>query len=479
MCSAKGLLVAATWCLLVWGPPLVRGSFVLGVREDSNDGPDPGAHSWRRPMTDRKSHVWTKAASLTEPSVASPSPPPPLACPPAPPASRHGPDSGGSGPPGRPACKTVSSSTTAVAPLPLSTAESTVQSTPPTTSSAPGTTRARSFSTISGTGSVTQVSFVSSQTGSDLTVTTSLASGSGLSTLLPMSTDRSANYTVAVTDSSSSPGANRTLVIALSTVLSVVGFLAIAGGLVLCCRYRRKRGLLFQRGLSPIDDDEIETWKISRPSEKEDIRPDFAEAGPSAAAAVAIAAGGHSRQVSSGSARRPLASVIVYHSPQPQLSRRSEDFSPRSVASSSVGLARYGRPSLDKDLPQTPTQARAPNSRVGLTDDTVPGDPSYIPNPRRLPSRLSKLPPASSPRSTHTRTRSSRSSASMRSFVYSGSDLELQVSPRESSDFHSSRRSRIYSSSSIPPRLSFGHDSTIGGLSPRPLFRDDIGRAIG
>ena len=74
----------------------------------------------------------------------------------------------------------------------------------------------------------------------------------------------------------------------------------------------------------------------------------------------------------------------------------------------------------------------------------------------------------------------------MRSFgdygYYAGSDMEL--SPRTSNDYHSnmhSGHSRVYSSSSIPPRLSFGDDGVVGGLSPRPLFRENemIGRAIG
>lgn len=75
----------------------------------------------------------------------------------------------------------------------------------------------------------------------------------------------------------------------------------------------------------------------------------------------------------------------------------------------------------------------------------------------------------------------------MRSFggdygCYAGSDMEL--SPRSSNDYYNSMHhghSRVYSSSSVPPRLSFGEDGVVGGLSPRPLFRDNdmIGRAIG
>ncbi|CAK7213925.1 hypothetical protein SBRCBS47491_001971 [Sporothrix bragantina] len=67
-----------------------------------------------------------------------------------------------------------------------------------------------------------------------------------------------------------------------------------------------------------------------------------------------------------------------------------------------------GRFSLDQDRdvlfsqalasPQSPRtalqHARAPNSRAGLTDETIPGDPSFLPAPKRLPSRLLKMPPA-------------------------------------------------------------------------------------
>jgi hypothetical protein len=171
--------------------------------------------------------------------------------------------------------------------------------------------------------------------------------------------------------------------------------------------------------------------------------------------------------------------------------------------------------SLDKDLPQTPIQARAPNARAGLTDEAIPGDDPFLPSPKRHPSRLSKLPPThgsiSSPRGAHyghghghARARSSRSS--LRSFAeygWAGSDLELgsprasheQMRPNSHSHSHShhssshSQRafglgnghSRVYSSSSVPPTQPFGDEAVgVAGLSPRPLFREDnIGRAIG
>ncbi|CAK7273941.1 hypothetical protein SEPCBS57363_005908 [Sporothrix epigloea] len=94
------------------------------------------------------------------------------------------------------------------------------------------------------------------------------------------------------------------------------------------------------------------------------------------------------------------------------LYRRSEEFTRRSSRSASFGYPAYygmaGRFSLDQDREvifpptlasmQSPRMAlqyaRAPNSRAGLTDESVPGDPSFLPAPKRLPSRLSKMPPA-------------------------------------------------------------------------------------
>jgi len=271
-------------------------------------------------------------------------------------------------------------------------------------------------------------------------------------------------------------GSNRTLIITLSTVLSVVGVLLVAGGVLICLKYRRRRLPRFARGISPIDDDEIETWKMSR-----NEKADFA----SAAAVAAVAAGpsqgkpGHAKHTSASSIKKP-PSVIIYPNRQSQtIPRRSGEGSPRSIRTS---YAPDGRPSLDKDLPKTPLQAVAPNARAGLTDETVPGDDPFLPGPRRHPSRLSKAPPISSSRSvrSHRRTRSSRSS--MRSF---GGDYgsEMELSPRGSHEClnaHHRNNSRVYLSSSIPPRLSLGDDVHTAGLSPRPLFRDnEIGRAIG
>lgn len=131
------------------------------------------------------------------------------------------------------------------------------------------------------------------------------------------------------------------------------------------------------------------------------------------------------------------------------------------------------------DLPRTPTSAvlaRAPNARSGLTDDAVPGDDPFVMLPRRNPSKLSKL-----PASNH-RSRGSRSS-SIKSFADNWYGDNMQLSPRTSTDVAGTRNhSRIYSTSTAPPRLSFGDLNTsdmLTALSPPPKHQTEIGRAIG
>ncbi|KAM7209320.1 hypothetical protein V8F20_000370 [Naviculisporaceae sp. PSN 640] len=302
-------------------------------------------------------------------------------------------------------------------------------------------------------------------------------------------TTRSSENTPSSSSSSTSEtsgiGSNRTLVITLSSVLSVVGALLILGAILICWRYRRNRKHLFSRGISPIDDDEIATWKVPRNEKaammagETDIEAEAATAGPASSGPQ------HGKHASTSSVRKP-PSVIVYsnaHGRGDYRTSQEEGGSPRSFGQSGGQSPYYGKSSLDKALPQTPIQARAPNARAGLTDESIPGDDPFLPSPKRHPSRLSKMPPTfSSQRRAHARTRSSRSSThSFSGYGHVGSDVGL--SSRHSHDNYPStyrNHSRVYSSSSIPPRLSFGDDGPLGGLSPRPVFRDEeIGRAIG
>ncbi|KAL2158510.1 hypothetical protein VTH06DRAFT_4277 [Thermothelomyces fergusii] len=319
-------------------------------------------------------------------------------------------------------------------------------------------------------------------------------------------------------------GSHRTLVITLSTVLSVLGLALAVGTILLCLRKRRRRLPFLSRGVSPIDDEEIERWKSPRDDEKAGFQAGDTDVEADPAFNKETGASSHAKNPSTSSVKKP-PSVIIYSRPyDPQPPRHSTDAeSRRSFAQNHPAYG--GKTSFDKSLPQTPILARAPNSRAGLTDATVPGDEPFIPTPKRTPSRrLSKAPPnsATGRRYHHARGRSSRSSTRSFGEPYSspggvgigvgvgvgvgigvgvgrtraGSDAELP--PRYSHDHphlarHSSLHSRgyaatprtghsrVYSSSSVPPRQPFGDEAWLARLSPaRSKFPDEagIGRAI-
>lgn len=344
------------------------------------------------------------------------------------------------------------------------------------------------------------------------------SSGALVTATMPTATTASSGLQTTTTDISNAAGSssdgdggvtsNRTLVITLSTVLSAVGLALLVGTILLCWRARRRRLPFLARGVSPIDDDEIERWKgAGRRGEKAGFHGGDTDVEADAVLHKETAAPSHAKHSSTSSVKKP-PSVIVYSSPRQSQggARHSTDAeSRRSFTQNHPSVHVYGgKSSFDKALPQTPIQARAPNARAGLTDESVPGDEPFLPGPKRTPSRLSKIPPNSAMgrRAHHARARSSRSST--RSFGDSyypyGAGSELELSPRHSHDHvvparHSSgsrsrsygggprsSHSRVYSSSSIPPRLSFGDEMLLGGLSPaRPRFNGDgeIGRAIG
>ncbi|EFX01832.1 hypothetical protein CMQ_8298 [Grosmannia clavigera kw1407] len=449
------------------------------------------------------------------------------------------------------------------------------------------------------------------------------------------------------TNTASTTTSHRTLTITLSTVFSVIGALLLVGIGFACWRRRRRRPL-FPRGISPIDDDEIETWKVGQADKASEAGGVISQAnggeeghGPSWPRAAARHWSGVSQRaramtveeqyahqantqltrlrgisVDSGvfaapPLRKSPSKVIIdeepstprqYYStsygipesavtvPFPSVPdspaamaagaaaasswkhqhRQSDDLaSPRTGRSArSLSLEQSARPpiigrfSLDQDrsrnsalaqlMPQgqfpgtqlpAAVHARAPNSRPGLTDETIPGDPSFLPSPRPLrkqTSRLVKQPPmavsgASSISGSHSfwhvRTRSGRSSsvASGRSL---GSEVGLQQQsqhyeeeyeevpplplapiPSQVSQPHRNRSTsnlaqtnadgninsskghgylhhqhpRFYQAS-VPPQLLLDDDdnsdnqgATLGGLSPRPRVPDQsrIGRAIG
>ncbi|KAI0966568.1 hypothetical protein F4678DRAFT_291924 [Xylaria arbuscula] len=245
---------------------------------------------------------------------------------------------------------------------------------------------------------------------------------------------------------------HETLVIVLSTVLSFVGVTSIVSITLWYLRSRR-RHKLFNRGLTPIGDDEIATWKVNRADEKEQeaytTRPS------------------HVSKDSTSSAR------IQY---QKGINRPSTDavITPRSFIGNSFSI----------ELPRAPEAAafaRAPNARTGLTDETVPGDEPFVPQLKRQPSRLQKMPPGT-PKAvsrSSSRTRASRSQSHPEN--WQGGSAES--SPPGSRDGNPrAGHSRIYSSSSIPPRITSAADKELlAGLSPPSSSwrREAIGQALG
>lgn len=250
-----------------------------------------------------------------------------------------------------------------------------------------------------------------------------------------------------------------TLVIVLSTVFGIIGVVSIALAGFWFLRNRR-RHRLFNRGLTPIGDEEIETWKVNRSAET--------EAEDKEVEAYGATRPSHVSKESTTSAR------IQY---QKGASRPSTDTAtaPRSFINGT---------SFSIELPRAPEAAafaKAPNARTGLTDEAIPGDDPFVPPLKRQPSRLQKMPPGSSnngnaktpSRSSSSRTRTARSQTNPEQWHHNGADPS-----RGAGGGHS----RIYSSSSIPPRLPNADDKeTFAGLSPPPSRHrtEVIGQAIG
>ncbi|CAJ2513264.1 Uu.00g013830.m01.CDS01 [Anthostomella pinea] len=284
---------------------------------------------------------------------------------------------------------------------------------------------------------------------------------------------------MSTTDNNSSSKASPmsdTLVIVLSTVFSVIGVVLIVVAAYLCVRRRHRRISLFNRGITPIGDEEIETWK--RPNRRTSTK-EKRQSGLDPAD-IFTRRPMHTPNISTLSLKRAPSVIQYQHNGAGRISLEAAlATSPRSFINSS------GRKySMDLPRPEPAVLALAPNARSGLTDETVPGDDPFVvqPSPKRHPSRLYKSPPNSSPNArTHSRTWGSRSS-SMRSYTEAWQQQGggVEASPTGSCP-HSNGHSRIYSSSSIPPRLSSGDDEALMGLSPPPSRRNNevIGQALG
>ncbi|EFZ00112.1 hypothetical protein X797_003676 [Metarhizium robertsii] len=261
--------------------------------------------------------------------------------------------------------------------------------------------------------------------------------------------------------------ATQNLIIILATIIP--SFMLIALAALLYYRTRRRKARLFNRGITPIDDEEIESWKVDRGGSEKPCMQEESQKDQSSPSSHRT----HRPSTSVGSVQKPT-SLIVYQSSSQHISRMSED---RPMA-----MYLSGKGSLE--LPQIPVLARAPNSRPGLTDDTVQGEDAFISYPKRYPSRLAKAPPLISPR--HGRSKSTRATVSPREPWYSQSQDD-QLPPRRSADtflriLPSGRRESdgVYSSHSTPPQTPGEDDIFLGGLSPRPVIhKSEIGRAIG
>ncbi|KAH6678242.1 hypothetical protein B0J14DRAFT_460153, partial [Halenospora varia] len=242
---------------------------------------------------------------------------------------------------------------------------------------------------------------------------------------------------------------HETLIIVLSVVLGVVAILLVLSAAFLASRYFKRQRPFSHRGASPINDDEIASWR----------EPGFEQ-------------------------KRHVIQV------------------PPPVKEGNIGLAqfpgwRWNAPPANiqpvyspSSIAQSPS-FRAPNSRVGLTDETIPGAAPFIPPPKRQNSRLSKTPPG------HARTRSRRSSASNKSMWShhgnSSVDLDWKPSPRSArhptwydpEDNNVGRELRDMDQTSSSPGTSIFDGLAAGGLSPRPASHSrpwgqdkEIGRAI-
>ncbi|KAG5913437.1 hypothetical protein E4U42_001156 [Claviceps africana] len=259
-------------------------------------------------------------------------------------------------------------------------------------------------------------------------------------------------------------GSTQNLLIVLTTVIPSALFMVLTT--ILCCRARRRRAMLFERSVTPIDDEEILSWKLDRKGSEKLSENDTTHQQQSQI-------GGHRdhrASASIGSIQKP-ASVIIYQ----DLCRYNWS-SPEDRSTVPLPSLRKG----SMDLTSVPVLARAPNSRPGLTDEAVQGEDAFVSQPKRQTARLVKTP--SPPRPG--RSRSRRATVSARNPSHSQTWGHHQLLPRRSVDaFFSATHGAgggMDSSSSTPRRGSLDEEIFLGGLSPRPsIHTSEIGRAIG
>jgi hypothetical protein len=215
------------------------------------------------------------------------------------------------------------------------------------------------------------------------------------------------------------------LIIILSVILGVLALVLIGTAICLFCRYRH--GKAPYRGATPINEEEIQSWRGTTVEQK--------------------------RQY-------------------PVIKPPSHVHTPRGVSIESPG---WTPTSTRSNNPPPSFVAKAPNSRVGLTDEVVPGADPFVQTHKRQSSRLSKAPPG------HSRTKSRRSSTSGKSSRSIGRRQTWYDPDDESTEKETGRTRDLDNCES--PGASICDGLSAGGLSPRPKpksweKKDEIGRAI-
>ncbi|OBT69506.1 hypothetical protein VE03_01145 [Pseudogymnoascus sp. 23342-1-I1] len=147
----------------------------------------------------------------------------------------------------------------------------------------------------------------------------------------------------------------RNLVIVLSAVFGSLALFMVVSATVFVIRWKRNPKYHHRkRGISPVDDEEIERWR----GRKETYTEAPGNSPPKS----------HRRQSSSV--------VIVSHPPGWTWSAEPSPFGSRN--------------SGETALSPPPMIARAPNSRSGLTDGAILGADPFVPPVRRQSTRLAK-----------------------------------------------------------------------------------------
>ncbi|KAH8808225.1 hypothetical protein F5884DRAFT_752768 [Xylogone sp. PMI_703] len=249
---------------------------------------------------------------------------------------------------------------------------------------------------------------------------------------------------------------HRNLVIILSVVLGVFGIVLIISTIYFAWKYRRDRRPFGRRGASPINDEEIATWRGSSDRKEVGFRLSESEITPP---------------------RKTSTTLLFIDSDQ-------------AWNGTPAPPPAFGTFSSNNRINISSSIVRAPNARAGLTDEAIPGEDPFITPAKRKSNRLSKAP-------GHGRSRSSRSSLSTKSIWNYQSERHYTTrdrmtswyDPNDDSPCNDAGYSRQLSSS--PTDSTHDRATTpLGGLSPRPAshFRhaaqsslesaDDIGRAI-